>query len=160
MPILIASGSKQIEKEGKPLSHEDTAVSLAKGIVLLVEDYEPNILVASTFLETLGYEYEFATDGSQAFEKIKAKVFDVVLMDIQMPGMNGFEVTRAIRNYEKIEGRRPAFIIGVTAHAMAGDRERCISEGMDDYMSKPYSMSELKSILQKVSRISGIELGS
>jgi len=65
-------------------------------------------------------------------------------MDVQMPGMNGLETTQAIRTYEKLLGKEHLHIIGVTAHAMPGDRERCLDAGMDDYISKPFGPNELK----------------
>jgi PAS domain S-box-containing protein len=118
--------------------------------VLLVEDHEPNILVAGTFLEDLDYYYDVARNGNEAIEKVKSNSYDAVLMDVQMPGMNGFEATHLIRTFEKKENKRHTPIIGITAHAMTGDRERCLSEGMDDYMSKPFNLAELKERLDKL----------
>ena len=106
--------------------------------VLLVEDYAANILVATTFLQHYGYDYDLANDGREAVEKVKTGHYAAVLMDVQMHGMNGFEATRLIREHEKQTGKRPTLIIGMTAHALAGDRERCLSIGMDDYISKPF----------------------
>lgn len=113
------------------------------GEVLVVEDYEPNILVATSFLEALGYDYDVARTGAEALEKIKTGAYRQILMDVQMPGMNGFETTAHIRAYESDTGRKRTFIIGVTAHAMVGDREKCLSAGMDDYMTKPFSLAEM-----------------
>ncbi len=117
--------------------------------VLLVEDHEPNIMVATTFLDSLDYGYEIARNGIEAIEKIKARDFDAILMDVQMPGMNGYEATRTIRAFEKGEASRTRVpIIGVTAHALAGDRERCLSAGMDDYMPKPFDLGALQKKLE------------
>ena len=116
-----------------------------KSHVLLVEDYEPNVLVAKTFLEEFNYIVSVATNGQEAFNMIKSGNFMVVLMDVQMHGINGLDATKMIREYEKQHGKSPTPIIGMTAHALAGDRERCISAGMDDYIAKPFNPEELRS---------------
>jgi len=118
--------------------------------VLLVEDYPANILVATTFLEQFGYSYDVASDGYKAIEKVKSGNYMAVLMDVQMYGMDGFEATRFIREYERSTGRSPVTIIGMTAHALAGDRKRCIEAGMDDYIAKPFSPDLLESKLAAV----------
>ncbi len=116
--------------------------------VLLVEDYPANILVATTFLEQFGYSYDLAKDGMEALKKAQSGNYIAILMDVQMYGMNGFEATRKIREYEKQNGKPHILIIGMTAHAMAGDRERCLACGMDDYVSKPFDHEELRSKLE------------
>lgn len=110
--------------------------------VLLVEDYPANILVATSILDILGATYDVARNGVEAIEKVKQKTFDLVLMDIQMPEMDGFAATRAIRDYEAGKGVRTA-IMGVTAHALRDDRDKCLTAGMDDYISKPFSFEGL-----------------
>ena len=112
--------------------------------VLLVEDYAANVLVATSFLEHFGLQYEVATNGTKAVELVKTGAFDVVLMDVQMHGMNGFEATQAIRQHEADTKLPRLPIIGMTAHALAGDRERCVSAGMDDYIAKPFNPDELR----------------
>ena len=112
--------------------------------VLLVEDYAANILVATTFLDHFGYAYDLAKNGREAVEKARTGNYVAVLMDVQMYGMNGFEATRLIREYEKQAGKPRMLIIGMTAHALAGDRERCLSTGMDDYISKPFNHETLR----------------
>ncbi len=111
--------------------------------VLLVEDYAANILVASTYLEHFGYAYDLAKDGHEAVDKAKTGDYIAILMDVQMYGMNGFDATRRIREHERESGKPPAFIIGMTAHALAGDRERCLATGMDDYIAKPFNQETL-----------------
>ncbi|MBW8882054.1 MAG: response regulator, partial [Asticcacaulis sp.] len=109
----------------------------ARPVVLLVEDNAPNVLVAQAYLDTLGFRSDVAENGPEAIEMRQASSYVAVLMDVQMPGMNGFEVTQLIREYERREGVPAVPVIGVTAHALAGDRERCLAAGMDDYISKP-----------------------
>jgi signal transduction histidine kinase len=111
--------------------------------VLIVEDYAPNIMVLSLMLEELGYDTVSAASGTDAIDIIKAAPGPhyAILMDVQMQGMDGLETTRWIRDLEAAKsttgrGYRNT-IIGVTAHALAGDRERCLQAGMDDYISKP-----------------------
>ncbi|MBA4274228.1 MAG: hybrid sensor histidine kinase/response regulator [Alphaproteobacteria bacterium] len=106
--------------------------------VLLVEDYPANIMVATMMLESMGFEVDVATCGNEAITRIEAaaEAYATILMDVQMHGMDGYETTRRIREIEKTKSIRHT-IIGVTAHALAGDRERCLEAGMDDYMSKP-----------------------
>ena len=109
-----------------------------RGTVLIVEDYPANVMVASMMLEHLGFSADTATNGEEALRKIEActSPYTAILMDVQMPEMDGFETTRRIREMEKTKGYRH-YIIGVTAHALAGDRERCLEAGMNQYMSKP-----------------------
>ena len=116
----------------------------AKNRVLVVEDYAPNILVTTSFLQSWGYPYEVAENGSTAIQKMRDEDFAVVLMDVQMPGINGLEATSAIRKHEKETGRAHLPIIGMTAHAMTGDQERCLAAGMDDYLSKPFNPEDLR----------------
>ncbi len=121
----------------------------ASGTILLVEDYAPNIMVASLMLEDLGYQVVSAESGAAAIAQVAAAStpFAAILMDVQMHGMDGLEATQRIRDVEKSKGFCHV-IIGVTAHALAGDRERCISAGMDDYMSKPIHPEILAAKLQ------------
>lgn len=116
--------------------------------VLLVEDYHANVLVATMLLSQYGYDYVLAENGSQALEKTAQHDFDIVLMDVEMPDMNGFQATAAIRAREAAKGKRTT-IIGMTAHALKGDRERCLEAGMDDYIAKPFRPESLKEILER-----------
>ena len=109
-----------------------------KPCVLIVEDYAPNIMVLSLMLEELGYETLSAVSGPEALDMVKSQgaPFHAILMDVQMQGMDGLETTHCIRELEESLGWRHT-IMGVTAHALAGDRERCLQAGMDDYIAKP-----------------------
>ncbi|MBI1326186.1 MAG: response regulator [Alphaproteobacteria bacterium] len=112
--------------------------------ILLVEDYQPNIIVGGTLLEEFGFEYDVAENGQEAVQKFMENDYDVVLMDIQMPGMNGYQAAQAIRKYEQERGGMRARIIGLTAHASKQDREKCLAAGMDDYVSKPFDEEKLR----------------
>jgi CheY-like chemotaxis protein/HPt (histidine-containing phosphotransfer) domain-containing protein len=110
--------------------------------VLLAEDNAVNQKLAVRLLEKRGHTVVVAGNGREALETLSRKSFDVVLMDVQMPEMDGFEATRRIRERERTNGGHVP-IIAMTAHAMKGDRERCLEEGMDGYISKPLRPSEL-----------------
>jgi PAS domain S-box-containing protein len=110
--------------------------------ILLAEDNSVNQLVACKYLEKAGYRYEVAHDGRQAVQKVLSEEFDLVLMDCQMPEMDGFDATRLIRQAEaagKLPGARRGRlpIVALTANAIKGDRDRCLASGMDDYITKP-----------------------
>lgn len=123
----------------------DSSTPATKGHVLLVEDYPANVMVATLLLESMGYSYEVASDGFAAVEMVRRtpRPFHAVLMDVQMAGLDGYETTRRIRALEIERRMPPQTIIGLTAHALAGDRERCLQAGMDDYMTKPIQIEVL-----------------
>jgi CheY-like chemotaxis protein/HPt (histidine-containing phosphotransfer) domain-containing protein len=99
------------------------------------------------FLQRLGHHADIAANGLEAVEAVRRLPYDLVLMDCQMPDMDGFEATREIRALDR-DGRRLT-IVAMTANAMQGDRERCLAAGMDDYLSKPVSVEKLASVLQR-----------
>jgi CheY-like chemotaxis protein len=115
--------------------------------ILLAEDNAVNQTLAVRVLEKRGYSVKVAGDGRAAVDAFEREPFDVVLMDIQMPGMDGFEATAAIRKREERTGAHIP-IIAMTAHALKGDQERCLSAGMDDYVSKPIRTNELVSKIE------------
>ncbi len=119
--------------------------------VLLAEDGVVNQKVASGLLNRRGHRVHIANNGREAVELLKQQPFDVVLMDVQMPVMDGFEATRAIRELEQRTGGHIP-IIAMTASAMKGDRERCLQMGMDGYISKPISSAELYHVLETLTR--------
>jgi CheY-like chemotaxis protein len=110
--------------------------------VLVAEDNPVNQRLAVAILSKRGHTVVVAGDGRQAVEAFERERFDVALMDVQMPELNGFEATARIREMEKTTGDRLP-IIALTAHAMTGDRERCLASGMDDYLPKPLNASAL-----------------
>ncbi len=117
--------------------------------VLVIEDNPINQVLMVDLLEKLGHAAVTASGGAQALTTLDQQAFDVVLMDLQMPEMSGFEVTAHIRRREQFMGGHVS-IIAVTAHAMKGDRERCLDAGMDDYLAKPLQAHELQAILARV----------
>ncbi len=112
--------------------------------VLLVEDYQPNALVAGLYLEQFGFNHDVAENGIIALEKVREKDYHAILMDVQMHGLDGYQTTQEIRKFERETHKPRIKIIGMTAHALPGDRERCIEAGMDDYLSKPFNPDDLR----------------
>ncbi|HEV3343107.1 MAG TPA: PAS domain S-box protein [Pirellulales bacterium] len=118
--------------------------------VLLAEDSVVNQKLAVYLLEKWGHHVTVANNGHEAVARVQAEPFDVVLMDVQMPEMDGLEATAAIRQHEIAKGQHVP-IMAMTAHAMVGDRERCLESGMDDYLSKPIRARELLAVIEKIS---------
>jgi two-component system sensor histidine kinase/response regulator len=129
-----------------------TRYSIRKGSggmrVLLAEDNAVNRLVATRMIEKRGHEVMVAVNGREAVEMAAEEAFDLVFMDVQMPEMDGLEATRSIREREKATGHHLP-IVAMTAHAMKGDRERCLDAGMDDYLTKPIRTPELTELLNR-----------
>jgi len=115
--------------------------------VLLAEDNIINQKVAVAQLRKLGVSPEVASNGLEAYEAVKRATFDVILMDCQMPQMDGYEASQQIRQHEREMGSKPVYIIAMTANAMQGDREKCLEAQMNDYLSKPVKDSELRNAL-------------
>ena len=118
--------------------------------ILLAEDHPTNQKLALRILERLGYRADVAANGLEAVEAVLRQHYDVVLMDVQMPEMDGLEATRRIRQLESESGSQRLPIVAMTANAMRGDRELCMAAGMDDYVSKPIRVETLVKALSKV----------
>jgi len=116
--------------------------------VLLAEDNPVNQRIAMLLLQRDGHSVAIVENGAEAVEALERDVFDLVLMDVQMPVMNGYQASREIRKRETRSGRRTP-IVALTAHAMKGDREICMEAGMDDYLSKPIQTGELRQVLAR-----------
>ena len=120
--------------------------------ILLVEDHPVNQKITLMFLQWAGYRVELAENGRQAVEAYKRKVYDLILMDIQMPEMDGYGVTREIRKLEDDDPQstvKRVPIVAMTAHSWKRDREKCIEAGMDDYLTKPLREKELCAMVDK-----------
>ena len=139
----------ELSAQPPPESTDRPAPEGGSMAVLLVEDNEINRMVARAVLEGAGHRVSEATDGAQAVAIHAAQRFDCVLMDCQMPVMDGLEATRHMREFETAQGRRRTPIIALTANAMRGDRERCLEAGMDDFLAKPYDNAALLAVLDR-----------
>ncbi|WP_417389774.1 response regulator [Gimesia sp.] len=149
---LFNSIAETLGIKGAPQHHVRTATSeLARRIpplnILLAEDSLVNQKLALALLEPHGHDVAVVLNGKDAVEERKKREFDLVLMDVQMPEMDGLEATRLIREYEQETGEHVP-IVAMTAHAMKGDRERCLEAGMDGYVSKPVRVRELYSTIE------------
>jgi len=134
--------AREIATENKALQFE------AK--ILLVEDNPINQMVAQKMLEKVGLKPALANNGVEALKQLNEQSFDLVLMDCQMPEMDGFDATREIRKLDiKALNQQPLPIVAMTANVMSGDRERCLEVGMDDYIGKPVQRDQLASVLKK-----------
>ncbi|MBM3756451.1 MAG: response regulator [Acidobacteria bacterium] len=142
LPMAVADSPAAPVVEG---SKSVTQQSTTNALVLVVEDNIVNQKVIKGLLAKKGYRFETASDGSQAISMLDHYEFDAVLMDVQMPIMDGLEATRRIRAMDKW---RELPIIAMTAHAMSGDRERCLAAGMDAYLSKPVNSAELFQVIE------------
>jgi TMAO reductase system sensor TorS len=143
----LHAGAAQEERKAKMAALAATSRSGLR--VLLAEDNKVNQKVAERFLERLGHIVTVANDGREAVERWHAAPFDLVLMDVQMPEMDGFEAVAAIRAAELETGTRTP-VIALTAHAMSGDRERCLAAGMDGYLTKPVKLAQLVEAIDSV----------
>ena len=120
--------------------------------ILLVEDEPSNSYALTKLLEKIGHNVALAENGQQALELLTAQDFDVILMDVQMPVMNGMEATKTIRQSSVLGMKKDIYIIAMTAYAMTGDRERFLEAGMNDYIAKPVHIAELKKTLGQVAK--------
>jgi signal transduction histidine kinase len=119
------------------------------GRVLVADDSPVNALIAKTMLERMGLEVDIAEDGHTALERLQQTAYAAVLMDCQMPMLDGWQATRRWREHERAAGGRRTPIIALTANAVVGDRERCIAAGMDDYLPKPFEIGELAALMRR-----------
>jgi CheY-like chemotaxis protein len=121
---------------------------MSRPSVLLVDDRPENLLALRAVLEPLDLNLVDASSGDHALKKLLEHEFAVILLDVQMPDMDGFEATAEIRQRERARGERQV-IVATTAHALKGDEERCLSAGMDAYISKPLDPKQLFSLLAR-----------
>ena len=133
------------ERQGKAAPVADKNIRLS-GRILLAEDNEINRQVARELLENLGLTVDMAVNGREAVDRLEKESFDLVFMDIQMPEMDGYQATRAIR---RRLGMKDQPVVAMTAHAMKGDKERCLEAGMNDHIAKPLDPEELKTMVSR-----------
>ncbi len=146
-PPEIFAAPASLQADGPPRA------ATGRGRLLLAEDNEINTLLACTVLEEAGYSVECVVNGEEALAAVQKRAFDLVLMDVQMPKMDGLQATRAIRALSGPESKTP--ILAMTANAMRSDREACLAAGMDDFVSKPI---DAEAFLRTVSRFASAEL--
>ena len=147
-PKRVAEGSEQQQPIGQA-SH--AGPSMRKLSILLAEDNAVNQMLAVRLLEKIGYRADVVENGLDAVDRVRSGRYDLVLMDCQMPEMDGYQATEEIRRLEA--GERHTNIVAVTANAMRGDREKCLQAGMDDYRAKPIQLAGLKSVLERWSQV-------
>ena len=143
-----ASDSMKLHDENKIiyLDKQENSTHLP---ILLVEDYATNILVATIMLKSFGYHFEVAHNGQEALDIFTPDKYSLILLDVEMPIIDGYETTRRIRKCEQEKGASPIPIIAMTAHALKRDREKCVNVGMNDYISKPFNSHQLQAMLIK-----------
>ncbi len=144
---IAASKPSSILEPCAPMTPEFRLNGTQKPPVLLVEDNPVNQTVAQFMLKQLGYDFKIANNGAEAIEVLRETEYALVLMDIEMPVMDGISATQAIRKQWQTPNH--PYIIALTAYAMAGDRERCLNAGMQDYITKPIRMQDLQTALQR-----------
>jgi len=153
-PELLACVQRALSAQvAAPVQPAPRAVANAAALsILLAEDNPVNQRVAQRMLEKLGHRVVVAGNGREAVDALERARFDAVLMDMQMPEMDGLQATGAIRTRELVQGLARVPVIALTANAMKGDREKCLMAGMDAYLSKPIKSAELKDALDAYAR--------
>ncbi len=134
---------------GPQILEMPTASQSSTPRILLAEDNEINRLVAIEALQDLGHKVKFVENGQDAVDAWEQGDYSLILMDIQMPGMDGLEATRIIREKERLKDGQPIHIVAVTANAFESDRENCLAAGMDDYLSKPFDDEQLSALIDR-----------
>ncbi|MCC7305681.1 MAG: response regulator [Alphaproteobacteria bacterium] len=147
--LPLKTGVSKNAKQDEKIFHKKRGLSIkaslnAESRALIVEDYEGNIVVLSFILDDIGCNYDIARTGLEALNFWKEKHYDLILMDVQMPEMDGFTATSQIRKMEVDKKLQRTPIVGMTAHALVGDKDKCIAAGMDAYLAKPIVESDLK----------------
>lgn len=152
IPVMLASESIHTNHETRfDRTQKPKKVSPACGQVLIADDNQTSVVLVTLLLERLGFEVSCVADGSEAVDKALSRDFDLIIMDMQMPGIDGYQATQMLR-----EKGCKCPIIAVTAHALEGDREKCIEAGCNDYVAKPINRDQLYEIVGKY--VQGIKI--
>ena len=150
LSLLVGRRKQAVQGSALITGHTVREAHHREGVrILLVEDNQVNQAVALAMLSKAGYRADVAANGREALEALERIAYNLVLMDCQMPDMDGFEATRKLRSPDSTALNRNVPVIAMTANAMSGDRERCMASGMDDYLSKPVKPRELAQMLEK-----------
>jgi len=147
--LMSVACRKPVQEQQSQHSSRKIEKASLKGRVLLVEDNNVNQIVAVNLLNKFGLNPEIASHGREAVAAVMEKKFDLILMDAQMPVMDGYEATGVIRKWERREKVTRTPIVAMTANAMSGDRERCLEAGMDDYLPKPVNPANFFEVLRR-----------
>ena len=156
--VMGSDGVEDILEDGRPLVTTHTlkeAEARSRARLLLVEDNEVNQKVAARTLEKLGYRVDVSDDGEEALEAVSRTDYAAIVMDVQMPNMDGYEATAEIRRRENEAGGGHVPIVAMTANALQGDREKALAAGMDDYVAKPVRAQELGEALRRWVSVEG-----
>ncbi|MDR1270233.1 MAG: response regulator [Planctomycetaceae bacterium] len=148
--LLVGSAKETLTTQ--KIGTEKQAASTVKRLplrILLVEDVKINVIVATTMLCALGHRVDVSENGIQALESMRRKEYDLVFMDCQMPEMDGYQCTRQLRLAANDTKNQNVPVIAMTAHAMIGDREKCLAAGMDDYITKPIDSEQLRDVVSR-----------
>jgi two-component system sensor histidine kinase/response regulator len=149
--VLLVAGAKRREEKPALVTRHTLREEGRSLRILLAEDNAVNQVLASRLLEKQGHNVVIVSNGRAALERLEKASFDLILMDIQMPEIDGFEATALIRKKEESTGKHLP-IIAMTAHAMEGDRERCLAAGMDGYVAKPIKPEDLRAAIANLAQ--------
>jgi CheY-like chemotaxis protein len=150
MSVTHDEGSPMCQRTITAASPSPDRESMAGTTILLAEDNPVNQEVAQEYLRDLGCHIDVVTNGLEAVAALERTSYDLILMDCQMPEMDGFEATGVLRLKEQQQNQKQRTpIIAITANALEGERQRCLDAGMDDYISKPFNQDDLRVILQR-----------
>ena len=147
LPLQVAEVIYEVSSPEEPVLPSMATHSPQTVNILVVEDYPDNRDLILFMLDTIGYQADSVNNGREAIDKLAEQKYQIILMDCQMPEVDGYQATKEIRQREAEEHH--TIIIGLTAHAMEGDRQKCLAAGMDDYLTKPVDLNKLTSVLQK-----------
>ena len=151
--ILMSILSRKLDRESAQTSEAGKQTEINTLRILLAEDNVYSQKVAKQMLKRLGYRADVVANGIEALQALERQPYDIVLMDIKMPEMDGFETTRFIRQRWPVNGPK---VIAMTAYALEGDRDECLAAGMNDYISKPVKIGELAAVLKEYAKASGL----